>query len=114
MATHAKESTGVRTIQAHFMFAVKGRKSKTLKRNSGKHVRTVGMRAYDHMQANSYGANVVEIWNIDTGELYQVITRRFYRVETVFKLFEGEGTRGWHVQEPKLPRPKLRLVKKAA
>ena len=42
--------------------------------NRAVHARTAVLRCVDHMQMNSYGATVAEVYDLDTAELHAVVT----------------------------------------
>ncbi len=46
-----------------------------VKTNNAKHARKAVLNATDHMQINQYGAFVAEVYDMETSELFAVITR---------------------------------------
>lgn len=57
-----------------------------IKINRAKHANSAVLRAVDHMQLNSYGATVAEVYDTETAELHAVITHNVAgRISIVFR-----------------------------
>ena len=63
-----------------------GMNKTVVKINKAKHDRNAVLRAVDHLQMNSYGAAVVEVYDTETTELHAVITSNdMGRISIVFR-----------------------------
>jgi hypothetical protein len=57
-----------------------------IKTNRAKHANSAVLRAVDHMQLNSYGATVAEVYDEETAELHAVVTHNVAgRISIVFR-----------------------------
>jgi hypothetical protein len=60
-------------------------KKEAIRTNHGSWPRTMTLHAVDHLQLDSYGATVCEVFDIETGTLHAVLTRSVKKVEIIYK-----------------------------